>query len=78
MAPRKSQEVLSSTLQNLHDDTNVMVEWLRERIILATKNDIVNGINNIIQEMAPKEEEIYMSTETMTDEQESINLPTEF
>ncbi|GBP33631.1 hypothetical protein EVAR_32129_1 [Eumeta japonica] len=26
-------------------------EWLRERIILATKNDIINGINNVIQEM---------------------------
>ena len=53
-------------------------EWLRERIILATKNDIVNDINNIIQEMIPGEEKIYTSIDTMTDEEESVNFPTEF
>ncbi|GBP21133.1 hypothetical protein EVAR_11164_1 [Eumeta japonica] len=53
-------------------------EWLSERIIVATKNDIVNGINNIIQEMIPREEKIYISIDSMTDEQESINFPTEF
>lgn len=53
-------------------------EWLRERIILATKNDIVNDINNIIQEMIPEEEKIYTSIDTMIDEQESVNFPTEF
>ncbi|GBP37867.1 hypothetical protein EVAR_21402_1 [Eumeta japonica] len=54
------------------------VEWLRERIILATKNDIVHGINNITQEMIPGEEKMYMSIDTLTDEQESINFPTEY
>ncbi|GBP10045.1 hypothetical protein EVAR_77486_1 [Eumeta japonica] len=49
-------------------------EWLRERITLATKNDIVNGINNIIQEMIPGEDKIYMSIDTMTDEHDSVNF----
>ncbi|GBP38568.1 hypothetical protein EVAR_96170_1 [Eumeta japonica] len=44
------------------------IKWLRERIILATKNDIVNGINNIIQEMILGEENIYMLIDIMSDE----------
>ncbi|GBP48446.1 hypothetical protein EVAR_32848_1 [Eumeta japonica] len=35
-------------------------EWLREQMILATKNNIVNGIYDIIQEITPEEEKIYM------------------
>ncbi|GBP19420.1 hypothetical protein EVAR_15768_1 [Eumeta japonica] len=40
-------------------------EWLSERIIRATKNDIVNGIKNIIQEIIPGEEKIYMSIDIL-------------
>ncbi|GBP46783.1 hypothetical protein EVAR_10751_1 [Eumeta japonica] len=57
-AHRKLLEALNRPLQDLRDNTNVMGEWLREQIILATKNDIVKGINNIIQEMIPGEEKI--------------------
>ncbi|GBP33121.1 ATP-dependent DNA helicase pif1 [Eumeta japonica] len=61
MAHRKSLEALNRTLQDLRDNTNVIGEWLRERIILATKNDIVNGINNIIQEMIPGRENLHVN-----------------
>ncbi|GBP78551.1 hypothetical protein EVAR_61562_1 [Eumeta japonica] len=49
------------------------------RMVTRTNHsdDIVNGINNIVQRMISGEDKIYMSTDTMTNEQESINIPTE-
>ncbi|GBP55490.1 hypothetical protein EVAR_40283_1 [Eumeta japonica] len=68
--------VIETPEQLINEVYPSIAEWLRERIILATKNDIVNGINmKIIQEMILREDKIYMP---MTDEQESINFPTEF
>ncbi|GBP59614.1 hypothetical protein EVAR_44832_1 [Eumeta japonica] len=61
MAHKKLLAALNRTLQDLRDNTNVMGEWLSQRIILATKNDIVNGIDNIFQEMIPGEGKIYNS-----------------
>ncbi|GBP75456.1 hypothetical protein EVAR_53268_1 [Eumeta japonica] len=73
MAHRKSLEALNRTFQDLRDNTNVMEGVLL--MLPATENDIVNGINNIIQEMIPGEEKVYMSIYTMTDEQKSQRVP---
>lgn len=53
-------------------------EWLCERAILATKNEIANDINRAVQDMIPGEEKIYTSIDTMIDENQSVNFPTEF
>lgn len=53
-------------------------EWLYERSILATKNTIVNDINERIQAMIPGETKTYYSIDTMVDVNESVNFPTEF
>lgn len=53
-------------------------EWLYERSILATKNEIVNNINETIQDMIPGTLKIYNSIDTMVDENDSVNFPTEF
>lgn len=49
-----------------------------EQAILATKNNVVQRINERIQNMIPGEEKIYKSIDTMMDQDESVNFPTEF
>ncbi|GBP79712.1 hypothetical protein EVAR_34837_1 [Eumeta japonica] len=63
---------------HMHEYAQDAITMVMRTNCLATKNDIVNSINNIIQEMIPREEKIYMSIDKMTDEQKSINSPTEF
>jgi ATP-dependent DNA helicase PIF1 len=52
--------------------------WLCERAILAPRNDIVNVINNNIQALIPGGKQVYQSIDTMVEEDESVNYPTEF
>ncbi|GBP61519.1 hypothetical protein EVAR_43990_1 [Eumeta japonica] len=66
----ETPEQLINELYRSIAENYINSEWVRERIILATKNDIVNGIN-IIQEMIPREEKICILIDTMTDEQEN-------
>ncbi|XP_047514655.1 ATP-dependent DNA helicase PIF1-like [Pieris napi] len=53
-------------------------EWLFQRAILATKNNIVDDINFNILKKIPGEEKIYKSIDTMVSIEESVNFPTEF
>ena len=53
-------------------------EWLCERAILATKNEVVENINETVQKMIQGEEKTYKSIDTIVNENESVNFPTEF
>lgn len=52
--------------------------WLRARAILAAKNNDVNEINYNIQNGIPGEETIYKSLDTILNQDEVVNYPTEF
>src|SRR6187551_2007596 len=54
------------------------LEWLRERAILAPKNDDVNEINKEILAMLPGDVIEYKSVDTVVDADEAVNYPTEF
>jgi len=54
------------------------LEWLRERAILAPKNDDVNEINKEILAMLPGDVIEYKSVNTVVDADEAVNYPTEF
>ncbi|GBP57533.1 ATP-dependent DNA helicase PIF1 [Eumeta japonica] len=54
------------------------VEWLFQRAILATKNNIVDDINFNILKKIPGEEKVYKSIDTMVSIEKSVNFPTEF
>ena len=53
-------------------------QWLSARAILAAKNEDVNAINVIIQRRIPGEEITYKSIDTVMNEEEVVNYPTEF
>jgi len=53
-------------------------DWLRERAILAPKNDDVSKINNRVQMKIPGQATIYKSIDTVTEEDQAVNYPTEF
>ncbi|XP_067132315.1 uncharacterized protein [Centruroides vittatus] len=70
-------ELIDQIYPNIvHNYTNP--EWLFQRAILATKNNIVDNINFNIQKKIPGEERIYKSIDTMVNVEESVNFPTEF
>lgn len=90
--PQSSKLILTEELCNVIDTEEQLIEkvypsieqnyldrtWLCERAILATKNDVVQQINEKIQNMIPGEEKIYKSIDTMMDQDETVNFPTEF
>lgn len=53
-------------------------DWLYERAILVPKNDEVNKINQQIINQLPGELVEYTSIDTVTEENEAVNFPTEF
>lgn len=53
-------------------------DWLCERAILATKNQMVNFINEKIQNIIPGEEKMYKSIDTVVNQNEVVNFPIEF
>lgn len=53
-------------------------QWLYERAILTPKNDDVNKINQQILNHLPGEMVQYKSIDTVIDENETLNFPTEF
>ncbi|XP_036340418.1 ATP-dependent DNA helicase pif1-like [Rhagoletis pomonella] len=53
-------------------------EWLRERAILAPKNDDVSKLNGQIQLKIPGEAVEYKSIDTVMDKDQAVNYPTEF
>ncbi|XP_017490266.1 PREDICTED: uncharacterized protein LOC108378484 [Rhagoletis zephyria] len=52
--------------------------WLRERAILAPKNDNVNVINTKIQEILPGTVTTYHSIDTVVEESQAVHYPVEF
>ncbi|XP_036322227.1 ATP-dependent DNA helicase pif1-like [Rhagoletis pomonella] len=52
-------------------------EWLRERAILAPKNDDVSKLNGQIQLKIPGEAVEYKSIDTVMDKDQAVNYPTE-
>nr|XP_046472567.1 uncharacterized protein LOC124214346 [Neodiprion pinetum] len=52
--------------------------WLAERAILAAKNVDVNELNLKIQHLLPGELVSYKSIDTVCDDTEAVNFPTEF
>lgn len=53
-------------------------QWLSERAILAAKNIDVNEINFKIQNMISSESVRFKSIDTVVDENDAVNYPTEF
>lgn len=53
-------------------------DWLRERAILAPKNDDVNKLNEQIQLKLPGKLIKYKSIDTVMAEEQAVNYPTEF
>lgn len=53
-------------------------QWLSERAILAAKNSDVNDINFTIQDVIPGEFGTYNSIDTVTNQDDVVNYPTEF
>jgi hypothetical protein len=53
-------------------------QWLTERAILAAKNNDVNAINFTIQNEIPGEATTYKSIDTVMNQDDVINYPTEF
>jgi PIF1-like helicase/Helitron helicase-like domain at N-terminus len=54
------------------------LNWLKERSILAAKNEDVDEINKNILNMLQSMETEYKSIDTVTDTDEAVNLPIEF
>ena len=53
-------------------------DWISERAMLAVKNKDVDSLNFIIQNQIPGELHSYKSVDSVTDETEATNYPTEF
>ncbi|XP_022160432.1 uncharacterized protein LOC111026624 [Myzus persicae] len=53
-------------------------DWLRERAILAPKNDSVTSINNKILSMFKAHQQTYLSIDNLTDQDNSIDIQIEF
>jgi len=53
-------------------------QWLSTRAILAAKNSDVNGINSSILNEIPGEAKQYKSVDTVMNQDEVVNYPTEF
>lgn len=52
-------------------------QWLSERAILAAKNTAVSAINSMIHDAIPGEATTYRSIDTVVDETQVVNYPTE-
>jgi ATP-dependent DNA helicase PIF1 len=83
MPPRKRKAMSSvaelidavypAVFQNYHN-----LNWLRERVILAAKNEDVHEIMNQILTMLPGVVTEYKSIDTIVDADEVVNFPLEF
>ncbi|XP_036334474.1 uncharacterized protein LOC118745044 [Rhagoletis pomonella] len=71
------QDVIDRVFPNLMINYRIP-EWLRERAILAPKNDDVSKLNGQIQLKIPGEAVEYKSIDTVMDKDQAVNYPTEF
>lgn len=70
-------ELINSVFPNITQNY-LNIQWLSERAILAARNIDVDNINFTIQDMLSSEAVIYKSYDTVVDENEVVNYPTEF
>jgi len=70
-------ELINELFSNFAQNYNIH-EWLRERAILAVKNNDVNVINFCIQDAILGKTTRFKSIDTVMNQDEDINYPTEF
>ena len=71
------QDLIRSVFPDLADNF-LDHSWLCGRAILAPRNIVVDAINRVILEAVPGDERVYSSIDTVVDEQQVVNFPTEF
>ena len=82
--PQNFCKVVSSTAELItlvYPDVRrnyVRREWLRERAILAPRNDEVGSINEAILNMIPGTKREYKSFDSVLETEEAVNFPPEF
>ena len=71
-----SEELQSKIYPNLEENYRKS-EWLRDRCILAPRNDIVEKINTSLMDKVPGESVVYRSFDQTTEESEACTYPTD-
>merc|ERR1712015_523932 len=71
------QELQSKIYPNLEDNYKKS-DWLRDRAILAPRNDIVEQIKASLMERVPGESVVYRSYDQTTELSEACSYPMEF
>ena len=71
-----AQELLIKIYPNLEQNYTKRV-WLRDRTILAPRNDIVDHINSSLMAKLPTESVVYRSFDQITEQSEACTYPTE-
>jgi len=72
-----SDELIAKVYPNLTENY-LCYDWLRERAILAPRNDIVEKINQVLLEQLPGQERTYRSIDSTLDQEEAVHYPVEF
>ena len=70
-------ELFSHVFPNVHTNFKSH-DWLCERAILAPRNDTVDGVNRVLLQKLPGEESAFLSNDTVDNDDEAVNFPTEF
>ncbi|XP_061392257.1 uncharacterized protein LOC133327727, partial [Musca vetustissima] len=71
------EELITKVFPGL-EQNYTSLQWISERAILAAKNKDVDSLNIIIQNQIPGELHSYKSVDSVADEDEATNYPTEF
>ncbi|XP_024893165.1 uncharacterized protein LOC112468279, partial [Temnothorax curvispinosus] len=74
---KKEEELAEKVYPNIEQNYKNH-EWLCERAILAPKNESVKKINAHIQNLLPGEITTYKSIDSVTEESQAVQYPTEF
>ena len=74
---KDTNEMIEKVFPNIKDNY-LSDEWIGERVILAPTNEKVNDINYKILQTLPGEEKTFKSIDTVINEDETVNFPTEF
>ncbi|XP_067939446.1 uncharacterized protein [Watersipora subatra] len=69
--------LLQKVYPNIHENY-LQHQWLKERVILAPKNDTVDHINQLLLEKSPGTTTSFLSIDCVVEENDSVNYPAEF
>ncbi|XP_067936678.1 uncharacterized protein [Watersipora subatra] len=69
--------LLQKVYPNIHENY-LQHQWLKERVILAPKNDTVDHINQLLLEKIPGTTTSFLSIDCVVEENDAVNYPTEF